>query len=165
MYLPSHLKGVAINWIVPAFNINRALIAMLPEVADQTDPVGIAKTRCAMPSEGQSRPYAMSTDYIPIYLGVFAVDVKNALDPILELWKRVNKTNHLVAWFPLQAERIAWYGIEHHLPCTRTVCDIPVTPLPVAAHVTIFESNSNPMVLCTCGKGAKTCGKGLYRFR
>jgi hypothetical protein len=44
MHLPGHLQVIPVDWVVPAFNINRSLESTRAQLRNNVRPIGITET-------------------------------------------------------------------------------------------------------------------------
>ncbi|MNZ98715.1 hypothetical protein D3C78_1180130 [compost metagenome] len=90
--------------------------------------------------------HAIFLHYIPSYRRILAVDMKYFVHPFAQLRDRIDKTNHLVTGLPLQTDIILRNRIEHHLPGSWIMSNIPIARSPRPTHITVFKSNANAAV-------------------
>ena len=146
MHLAGHFPLITVDWIVPAFDVDRSAIAMLSENSYQSCPIRFAESGCTMGYEWHSTTNTLVSYNIPLNLCIFPMDMENAIDPLFKLGQGFNKTYHLVARFPFQTQGTARHGVEHHFPRSRAVGNIPITAFPVTMHVTIFKRDTHAFI-------------------
>src|SRR5271168_1776920 len=121
--LSRHFELLAVDRIVPALDVDAALIAREPQLADDAGPVGVAETRGAHLHERVFAEYAMRFDNVPAYGRVLAVDVEELGRPFVDLRDRIDEVDELVARLPFQPDVFAGQGVEHQFPCIGIVRD------------------------------------------
>src|SRR5271166_1500754 len=87
--LAGHFEIVAIDWVVPALDVDRSRKAGEPELADDARPVGIAEARRAHLHERDLAEHAVLANDIPAHGGVFAMDMEKLRRPFADLRDRV----------------------------------------------------------------------------
>ena len=116
MDLAGHFQIVAVDGVVPAFDVDAAADSRHAQDADDVGPVGVAEAGRAVLDVLLAAADAVLPDDVPRDGRVLAVDVEDLLHPLAELRQRVDQAYHLMARLPLQAERFAGHLVEHHLP-------------------------------------------------
>src|SRR5690606_38489072 len=96
---------------------------------------------------------------VPVDRRVLAVQVVNATDPLAELGNWIDQGNHLMARLPLETKGITGHRVEHHLPSSRGVGDVPARPVPGASHIAILERDSYTFFLGHLGDTAEDLGE------
>lgn len=81
MHLSGHFEFVFVDGIMPAFNINRALITVLTQNGDNVSPVVISEAGCAVPDKFTWAMHAIFFDNIPGNRGIFAMYVEDFVSP------------------------------------------------------------------------------------
>src|SRR5271168_276626 len=96
--LSRHFELLAIDRVVPALDVDAALVAREPQLADDAGPVGVAEAGRAHLHERIFAEYAMRLDDVPAHGRVLAVDMEELRRPFVDLRDRVDEIDELVAW-------------------------------------------------------------------
>ena len=144
--LAGHFKRVAIDRVVPAFDVDRTGPTGEPEFRDDVDPVAVAEAGGAHEHELLLAEDAVLLDHLPPHRCVLAVHVEEFVRPLADLGQRIDEVNQLVAGLPFEPQIVGGQGIEHQLPGVGIVGDIPVPRRPVAVHGAVLEGDFDALV-------------------
>src|SRR5271165_2745036 len=140
--LAGHFERVAIDRVMPAFDVDCSLVPGETQFADDPRPVAIAESGGAHLHERQLAEHAVLADHVPAHCRVLAVDVEDALGPFADLGDRIDQIHELMAGLPFEAEIVVGELIEHHFPGVGGVGDVPVAGRPIAVHRAVLEGDA-----------------------
>src|SRR5690606_16892528 len=97
-------EGIAVDGVVPAFDVDRAGPAGEPQFADDPRPVAVAEARRAHLDEAVLPEDAVLADDVPAHRRVLAVDMEDLPGPLADLRERIDEVDELVAGLPFEPE-------------------------------------------------------------
>lgn len=114
--LPLRPAGViAINRVVPAFDVEVRIVTGAQEFVDDLRPVSLAQAGKAMLGHaGMAEPISLQQG--PVDESVLGVDVKNARAEFAQVGHRINELAEQVAGIPLQSDVFAFALVEKAFP-------------------------------------------------
>ena len=111
--LAGHFQIIAIDRIMPTFDVDAAFESALAQLGNDVGPIAVTKAGCAMEGKLLGTVDAELLDDVPLDRCVFAMDVEDAIHVFAKLRHGVDELDHLVTGFPFQADILCVNGIEH----------------------------------------------------
>jgi len=151
---------VAVDGVVPAFDVEVGIVSGADEFVDDLGPVGLAEAgETVFGDAGVAE--AVSAEERFVNLGVFGVDVEDPFAVFADVLKRIDELADEVGGVPFDADVIEGDGVEEGVPKGGLAGDVPVSDgqMPWALRA-MFESDADPGVASALGDGAPEFGGG-----